>query len=966
MGKTAAPEKGEETRVEESKFGKPSPFYPSPAGKIRLTKVLIPMFDANHSTYTEAFMGGAACFFMKPKVKTEALSDLNPDVPECYITVRDMTDADLEKFMAFDWRARRSTFLKLKGSDPKDKLQRLYKELYLRRLSIARGKGTYLEGEDNEAVGIGQHVARARPRLKGVNIYHQDYAKTLQKYDGSHAFHYLDPPYDNYNHRVGESDFDVARFRKVLQGLKGHWLVTYGAKGALDTSGTHKMIIRPRRHPAARVGGSKALTTLILTNYKLSRKSAEAIEDSDWEIIEMDDAPTLVTFSGGAIQRVKSIEPAGDVFDEHYFEGREEADVDYAALFTEVAKHLEGQEILEVGCGPGRGLGLLTASGAKVQGVDLSSYAVEKAVAKGLQVVREDATDLSFADGAFDTAFSIDLLGHVPRAEKAIAESLRVAKQRAVHLVHLSNGSAPGRDTTQVKAWSSMEEFVDWLGKAGVDGCFTKRFHLTTSPGGRGEDVLVAVFDKQDEALEAAAAKRLGGFDFQEGEHGYGILQTHERGLVEDQAKEANALGWEPVQKAEDGGGLDALDIHTDLRLVRKGDDHWQGGEVLTPGDQYQENAFSGPMTDPVPMNLQPPAVITKRALPIHHTATSDKPWDGPGAKARLKNDGTADYYRGAFAWVDPDGDPEKKAAYKFIHHEVGPDGKVGAANLKACSSSIAILNGGRGGTTIPAAERQGVWSHVAAHLKDADQEPAELSKSADVTRGHLAWLDVGKRTAQAFPPGRPGSTEDSWSRFRVRKSFKWWAGVQTEDEREFWFEGDGIRGRYLVKRAADGWTIERPEDQELASKALAEVAETVEVIKTFYCPIVKAEVRSPGNGKPPERVVTGVVLQPETVDAQGDIYSAEVVKEAAYRYLADYNHRTRTGYMHKEFGRDLDLVESWVTREEAKFGSQQVKKGSWMMSQRVNDDAAWEKVKAGEINGFSIGGVARAQRLRD
>lgn len=117
-----------------------------------------------------------------------------------------------------------------------------------------------------------------------------------------------------------------------------------------------------------------------------------------------------------------------------------------------------------------------------------------------------------------------------------------------------------------------------------------------------------------------------------------------------------------------------------------------------------------------------------RRALGVHHTPTSGGAWDGPANKARLRNDESAAYYRKAFAWVDPEGDPETKAAYKFIHHEVAADGTIGAANEQACITGIAVLNGARGGTTIPTADRRGVWNHLAAHLRDADREPPPLA----------------------------------------------------------------------------------------------------------------------------------------------------------------------------------------------------------------------------------------------
>lgn len=110
-----------------------------------------------------------------------------------------------------------------------------------------------------------------------------------------------------------------------------------------------------------------------------------------------------------------------------------------------------------------------------------------------------------------------------------------------------------------------------------------------------------------------------------------------------------------------------------------------------------------------------------------HSTPTSDGPWDGPANKARLRNNGDEAYYRAAYAWQDDAADPATKAAYKFIHHEVNADGDVGAANLNACSQGIGVLNGGRTGTTIPDADRQGVWDHLAKHIRDGGKEPPPL-----------------------------------------------------------------------------------------------------------------------------------------------------------------------------------------------------------------------------------------------
>lgn len=114
-------------------------------------------------------------------------------------------------------------------------------------------------------------------------------------------------------------------------------------------------------------------------------------------------------------------------------------------------------------------------------------------------------------------------------------------------------------------------------------------------------------------------------------------------------------------------------------------------------------------------------------AIPSHQTSTSDREWDGPGNEARLKTDQDYSYYRQAYAWVDPEMDRTLKTAYKFIHHEVSTDGTPGAANIRGCISGISVLNGAMGGTNIPRADYQGVYNHLASHLRDADVEPPEL-----------------------------------------------------------------------------------------------------------------------------------------------------------------------------------------------------------------------------------------------
>jgi hypothetical protein len=132
-----------------------------------------------------------------------------------------------------------------------------------------------------------------------------------------------------------------------------------------------------------------------------------------------------------------------------------------------------------------------------------------------------------------------------------------------------------------------------------------------------------------------------------------------------------------------------------------------------------------------------------RSAIAVHHTATDTGSWDGPAAEKALPNDDGEALYKQEYAWVDPKADPDTKSAYKFPHHDVS-DGKVGAANTSACSAGIGVLNGGRGGTVIPEADVQGVYDHLAAHLKDAKKDVPELKSAAPA---------LGREIRDAFMP---------------------------------------------------------------------------------------------------------------------------------------------------------------------------------------------------------------------
>jgi len=121
----------------------------------------------------------------------------------------------------------------------------------------------------------------------------------------------------------------------------------------------------------------------------------------------------------------------------------------------------------------------------------------------------------------------------------------------------------------------------------------------------------------------------------------------------------------------------------------------------------------------------------SKGAIPSHLTAWVEDAWDGSLMRGRIK--GGAAVLRAAHAWVDPEGDPELKSSYRYLHHHVGRNGRGGAANVRAITTALSNLNAHR--ASIPENDRRGVYNHLARHLREAGRKPSEL-RSAGLPDG--------------------------------------------------------------------------------------------------------------------------------------------------------------------------------------------------------------------------------------
>lgn len=102
------------------------------------------------------------------------------------------------------------------------------------------------------------------------------------------------------------------------------------------------------------------------------------------------------------------------------------------------------------------------------------------------------------------------------------------------------------------------------------------------------------------------------------------------------------------------------------------------------------------------------------------------------------------------------------------------------------------------------------------------------------------------------------------------------------------------------------------------------------------------------------QRLVTGIVLEPNTIDAHGDLVKEETIEKAAFDFMI----KSRTiGKQHKNVIEDVKVVESFIAPLNYELNGQPIKKGSWIMTVKVMNDQIWQDVKKGSFTGFSIGG---------
>lgn len=105
------------------------------------------------------------------------------------------------------------------------------------------------------------------------------------------------------------------------------------------------------------------------------------------------------------------------------------------------------------------------------------------------------------------------------------------------------------------------------------------------------------------------------------------------------------------------------------------------------------------------------------------------------------------------------------------------------------------------------------------------------------------------------------------------------------------------------------------------------------------------------------EHLVYGIVYEPDTVDAQGDQASAEEIEKAANLFMENH---PQFKIQHKGKAVNVKVLQSFIAPVDYTIAKRKVKKGSWVMVTRINDEKLWKAIKEGKFTGYSMAGYAK------
>ncbi len=267
------------------------PFLRWAGGKRWFVKYLdVILKDFQYKNYHEPFLGSGAVFFHLPQNNQSFLSDLNTELINAYVQVKDNVDAVIDKLQSFENTKEHYYSIRNKCFD--SGISKAAQFIYLNQTSFNGIYRVNLKGVYNVPFGYrskdhiqAEILRKASIKLQNVNLRSGQFDEGLKRIEAGDLV-FLDPPYTITHNDNGFIKYNEKLFREEDQHRLSSFISSVIQKGAfyLLTNAAHEDIrdIFQSNEPielsrASLIGGKKAkrgkYKEFLFTNLEVNQDS---------------------------------------------------------------------------------------------------------------------------------------------------------------------------------------------------------------------------------------------------------------------------------------------------------------------------------------------------------------------------------------------------------------------------------------------------------------------------------------------------------------------------------------------------------------------------------------------------------------------------------------------------------------------------------------------------------------------
>ena len=228
-----------------------------------------------HNSKCIPFLGSGGYFLNSSRSKMESVNDLNGDLINLFIVMRDRRDELIEKIEATYYNARELYIAQQPTDDDLERARRFYTRCWLSFKPYENGRPLTFRRQYNPSGGMTvaavafsriDHLRLISARLDGVVMEQLDALDYIQRYDHAGAFFYADPPYP-FDARVGKNPIYLydnmdeqahTKLAAVLNQIKGTAIVSGYACPLYEE--LYERVGWQRIDTSSRVNGSRVAT----------------------------------------------------------------------------------------------------------------------------------------------------------------------------------------------------------------------------------------------------------------------------------------------------------------------------------------------------------------------------------------------------------------------------------------------------------------------------------------------------------------------------------------------------------------------------------------------------------------------------------------------------------------------------------------------------------------------------------